>query len=155
MDDSVTMALQFIRLRANELCLWLKTPGMQPFLRDRSRDVIIRMIPLEFLRQGASCSVAILLALLRIYLGCRIKPKVAVTGVVTLSGKILGVGEIVAKVRKALEYGAELVVVPKCETEKVKKGILEVEVSNKVRFVDNVVDFLHYTIEGKLLSLNY
>ena len=146
------VALDFIRLRANELCVWLKKPGMQPALRDRSSDVVIRLIPLEFLRHGASSGVAILLSLLKFYMGCRIKPNVAVTGVVSLVGWVLPIGKFVVKARAAFKYGAELVVAPAVNESEAKAGLTSEELS-KVRFVSHVAELLQYTIEGEVYQV--
>lgn len=45
------------------------------------------------------------LALLCVYTGCRLKPKVVATGVLPLSGVIDGVGAVVAQVKEGRSKG--------------------------------------------------
>ena len=148
--DGADTAIDFIRLRARELCSWLNKPGMESVLLDQSRDVIIRMIPLEFLREGSSSSTAILLAMLTLYLGCRIKPKVAVTCILCTTGYILGVGSVVVKIRAALAYGASVVVVPAANRSEVEEALTSKQRA-KVRFAFDAVGLLQHAVEGKLI----
>ena len=124
---------------------------MQPFVRDRSRDIIIRMIPLQLLRHGASCGAAILLALLKLFFGCVIKPNIAITGVVGLIGYVLPVAKFVAKARAALEYGAVLVVIPSANEQEARNKLTPQELS-QVRFISHVVELLAYAVDGKFIG---
>ena len=146
--DSTEIALDFIRLRATELCTWLGTPGMQPALRDQSRDVTVRMLPTPFLRRQPSCGAAILLSLLKLHLGCRIKDKVATTGIITLTGYVMKIGGVIVKVRAALKHGAEIVIVPGANYQEAKEHLTADELS-KVRSAVHVVQLLEHAIEGK------
>ena len=149
--DSAYTALNFIRLRARELCLWMKTPGLQPLLRDPSRDIMICMMPVNVRRDGASVGVGILLALMKLYMGCIIKPNTAMTGSVSLTGDVLGISGVVAKIRGALEYGAVRVMVPSDNAAEAK-GSLKAKELEKVIFVSNVLEVFHHAIEGKIIS---
>lgn len=101
------MALGFIRARAWEICEALRPclPCHVKHLRVeeelRARlcwDVMMYIEPIRFFRKGPSASVAILLALIRLYTEVRLIPRVVTSGTLMLTGEIGPVGEIVPKV---------------------------------------------------------
>lgn len=134
-----TVAQAFIRLRAFEL---LKILGSSingyyhvQKLREQSDDIILMSLPVNYVRRGASGSVAYFLAILQhklrdIVPGFRLRCGIAVTGVMTTSGVILPVADIAIKVVRALKEGASLVLVPCLNEGEVKEAIEE---ANKLR----------------------
>lgn len=133
-------------------------------------------------RRSRAPSLGMFMALLTLYLeekGLRIRAKLAVTGVLSLRGFVLAVGDIVSKVRGALDQGMELVLVPRGNRADVEKAVEKVvvegeetkedsaeerrqeivksgkltdeEYASKVRIVADLVDVLEYGIEGKAL----
>ena len=148
--DGVTTALALLRLRCRELCRWLKQSDKLDDIRSRSKDIAVFMIPHLLLRSGSSASVAVLLALLRLFVGCRLKENVAVTGCLSLNGKVLGVGCTVDKIKAALDYmkdGAGVVLVPR-QNEEVILEHFRTQTA-KVIFVDTIVDVLEHAVEGE------
>ena len=146
--DSAFVAANLLRIHAKELCSWLQKPGIQAVLRDRSCNVRVHMIPIQFLRSGGSCGAAIFLSLLKLYLGCQVKPNTAVTGTVSLTGHILQVGGVIPKIRAAISYGAERVIIPSRCSEEAKQKLTPVEL-DKVWFARDVVDVMEHALEGK------
>ena len=122
---------------------------MQSTLRDQARDIYIHLLPTECLRQGCSAGAAIFLALLKLLLGCRIKPNVVVTGMISLSGYMVAVGGIETKVEDAVKYGADIVVIPTANRQDIAKSSLSPETKAKIRYAVSVVDLLAMTVEGK------
>ena len=152
--DAVTTALALLRLRGRELSRRLKQPHKLDDTRSRSKDTVVTMVPQELLRWGCSSSVAVLLALLRVFFSCRLKENVAVTGCLSLNGKILPVGSVVEKIKAALEYindKAGVVLVPKQNKSEVREHFGHTP--DKVMFVDTIVDVLEHAVEGKRCEL--
>ena len=148
--DAVTTALALLRLRGRELSRWLKQSHKLDDIRSRSKDIVVTMVAQELLRWGSSSSAAVLLALLRLFFRCRLKENVAVTGCLSLNGKILPVGFVVEKIKAALDYISDkpgAVLVPKQNESEVRKhfGLKP----DKVIFVDTIVDVLEHAVEGK------
>lgn len=90
------------------------------------------------------------LALLRAYTGCRLKPRVVCTGVITLSGMVVAVGDIVAKVKGVLKKkGIDLVLVPTQNEGELALHITSEEDKKRVKYVGNFVELLQHAVEGK------
>lgn len=126
------VALSLLRARARELRTVLGLGGrvLLKDITDLDRDVSVFMIPTFFLCNGASSSLAVFLALVKLYFkpyGIRLRSKMAVTGVLSLSGLVLRVGNVVAKIKGALKYGAELVIVPSMNRSEIDTLLKEVE----------------------------
>lgn len=107
-SEGVTIATSYLRSHGTELCNTLQPsiPGtaevidIHDHLEDSLRhDVMLRLLPAETIRVGPSASVAFFLALLRLHLKVRLVPKVATSGVLTMSGLIGAIGGVVTKVR--------------------------------------------------------
>ena len=146
-NDGIVTPLAFLRLRARELCRWLKVSGKRKGIRSRSKDIMVSMVPQGILREGSSGSVAILLALLRLFLDCKLKARVAVTGSLSLNGQIYRVESIVDKVRAALDYDAAVILVPRENEDEVREHFRCKPAS--VVFVDTMVDVLRHAMEGE------
>ena len=149
--DEAKIALAFLRLRAVELCIWLHGALKKEYLdviQDHSKDVIVMLVPGYFVRTGASASVSIFLALLKLFFGCELKEKVAVTGVLSLSGYILTVDYVAEKAKGALDQGAQLVVAPSGNRKNASEraSFLDWE---KVKFVRTIVEVLELTVKGE------
>lgn len=130
--DEALVSLFLLRARALEIrtVLGFGAEVNLDSIRDQSRDVSIYMIPTFFLRSGASSSLSVFLALVKLYFkphGIRLRPNIAVTGVLSLSGYILRVADVIAKIKGALRYGAELVIVPSCSEGTIEGLLKEVE----------------------------
>ena len=149
--DEAKAVLAFLRLRAVELCTWLvgkaRTEYLDP-IRDHRKDVVVMITPGQFLKQGPSCSVAIFLALLKLFFGCEIKKGVAVTGVLSFSGYILRVSDVADKANGLLQQGIDLVVAPHGNRNDAVEYASALD-WGKVRFVKTVVDVLELTVEGE------
>lgn len=174
------VAEALLRLRAYEIQTWLKFSTVVECCRDKNQDVVLCVLPKESQRTGASSSLAMFLAILKLYLknvGLRIRAKMAVTGVLSLRGRVLRVTNIVAKVRGALDGDCDLVLVPMANQQELKNAVVKVteeggetkgqdeeerrkkiissgkltdeEWANKVRMVDDVVDVFEHGIEGR------
>lgn len=108
--DSARTVSAFLRARFTEICgalrAWKK--NADPTV-DRcahlffDRDLEVSCEPSHVMRKGPSAGITLFLALLRQYLGVRVKEKLAATGAMTLSEEIGMVGDIEVKVRRGKE----------------------------------------------------
>lgn len=105
MQESAKAALSYIRSRSREL----------NFDRDfyQRSDIHIHVPSGAIKKDGPSAGIAIATSLASVLSGREVKKEVALTGEVTLSGKVLEVGGIKEKVLAAHRAGAEIVVLPK------------------------------------------
>jgi len=147
--DSVVILLSCIRTLAKELSDWVRAPPTTTeAVWDRSKDVVVTMLPLEFMREGTSAGVPVFLALMKLFYGCRLKAGVAAIGVVSLCGYVLSVGSVVEKIKAALDFGAKLVLVPLSDMNDVAQGLTAARLL-EVSFVDNVEEVLSCAIASQ------
>ena len=141
-------ALVMLRHRAIQACSWGGKPrqGLHHSLRSK-RDVFLKLMPSLEVRTGRSCGVPMVLALLRLYLGCRLKPKVVTMGPISLSGKVGPISGLQAKVEAAVKFGAELVVVPQHQEEEAR-NLFDDDTLDKMRFVSDITEVFELSVEG-------
>lgn len=104
MKESALAARTLVRTRAEEL-------GIDPE-RLRSTDVHLHIPAGAVPKDGPSAGVAITTALVSLYTGRRVKHTVAMTGEVSLRGRVLPVGGVKEKVLAALASGIKTVLLP-------------------------------------------
>ena len=84
-------------------------------------------------KDGPSAGLALAAALLSTLTGTRLRPRVALTGEITLSGRILRVGGLKEKCLAAVRVGVSTVVLP--ETNRATVRELPDELTGKLHFV--------------------
>lgn len=124
MQESAKAALSYIRGRSKEL----------KFNRGfyRNSDIHIHVPSGAIPKDGPSAGIAIAAALASVLTKRKVKKEVALTGEVTLSGKVLEVGGIKEKVLAAHRGGVEIIVLPK-DNEKNLYDIPE-DIRKKMKF---------------------
>jgi ATP-dependent Lon protease len=99
-------------------------------------------------KDGPSAGIAMVTSLASLFTGRRAAPRVAMTGEITLRGKILPVGGIKEKVLAAKRAGIERVVLPepnRQDVEEIPASLLE---GLELQFVATIADALRYTLEA-------
>ncbi len=101
-------------------------------------------------KDGPSAGVTMATALASLLSGRKVKPRLAMTGEITLRGKVLPVGGIKEKILAARRAGVETVIVPKDNRKDVIEEVPEdVRSEMKIEYVDTVAQTLNLALEHK------
>jgi len=125
MKESATAALSFIRANAAALNV------TEDFFE--KNDVHIHVPAGAIPKDGPSAGVTMTTALYSALSGKSVKPGIAMTGEVTLTGRVLPIGGLKEKALAALRAGITTVIIP----EQNKKDLVEIpkELRDKIKFV--------------------
>src|SRR2546425_6114638 len=143
MKESVQAALSWVRSHASEL-------GIRPDFWDIS-DIHVHIPAGAIPKDGPSAGVTMVTALASLMSSRAIKPRLAMTGEVTLSGRVLAVGGIKEKVLAARRAGVTTVILPRRN----EKNLLEdvpklLRESMTFHLVDSVEEVLDLALEDAL-----
>ncbi len=129
MQESVSAALSYVRSRATSF-------GIKPTLFEK-RDIHVHVPEGATPKDGPSAGVAMATSIVSILTGIPVRRDIAMTGEITLRGRVLPIGGLKEKLLAALRAGITTVFIPK-ENEKdladipdnVKKNLTLIPVSN-------------------------
>lgn len=138
MKESAQAALSFIRSNAGNLGI------PEDFYLDH--DVHVHVPQGGIPKDGPSAGITILVALISLLKGVPVRPGVAMTGEITLSGELLPVGGIKEKILAALRYGITDVVIPKKNTSELAEIPAEQLASVNVILASDVQEALEYLL---------
>lgn len=142
MQESAKIALSFARNKARLL------PLRSDFFS--SVDVHIHVPEGAIPKDGPSAGVAITTALVSAFFDIPVRRDVAMTGEVTLRGKVLPVGGINEKSVAALRAGVKKLLFPKGNEKNLRELPEEVKKHMKIVIVDSMNDVLANTLSKKL-----
>jgi ATP-dependent Lon protease len=137
MQESMTAALTWVRANAERY-------GIDPDFF-RKQDIHIHVPSGAVPKDGPSAGVAMVIALVSMLSGRPVRPRVAMTGEISLSGVVLPVGGIKEKVLGAKRAGIREVILPAENEPNVKEDLQEhilegIEI-HFVRTVDQAIEF--------------
>jgi ATP-dependent Lon protease len=145
MQESAQAALSYIRSRAKELGL------KDSFYSDQ--DIHVHIPEGAIPKDGPSAGITMAVALISALTKSAIRPRVAMTGEVTLRGRVLGVGGLKEKLLAASRYGFETVMVPKENEPDIKEFEKELDKNLEIIYVDNMDEVLmHAFVKSPLIK---
>jgi ATP-dependent Lon protease len=105
MQESVQAAAAYVRSRAT-------TFGLKPPLFDK-RDIHVHVPEGATPKDGPSAGVAMITGIVSVLTGIAVRKDVAITGEITLRGRVLPIGGLKEKLLAALHAGIKTVLIPK------------------------------------------
>jgi ATP-dependent Lon protease len=134
MQESAQAALSYVRSRTAELKL--------PAEFFEHNDIHLHIPGGAQPKDGPSAGITIATALVSLLSGRTVRPEVAMTGEITLSGKVLPIGGVKEKVLAAHRAGLKVVILPRRNERDMDEVPEEVRKDLKVVLVDNVDEVL-------------
>jgi len=147
MRESVQAAESYVKARAQVF-------GIKPSLLDK-RDIHVHVPEGATPKDGPSAGVAMVTSIVSVLTGISVHKDVAMTGEITLRGRVLPIGGLKEKLLAALRGGLNTVLIPK-ENEKdlteipdnVKKGL-------KIIFINTVDEVLKFALTQPLTPIEW
>jgi ATP-dependent Lon protease len=93
-------------------------------------------------KEGPSAGIAVATALLSALVQAPVRPKVALTGEITLTGQVLPVGGLKEKLLAALREGVQTVILPKQVGPEVEELPVELKKGLEIAYVENFTDVI-------------
>jgi len=141
MKESVQAALSWVRSHADEL-------GLAPEFWETS-DIHVHVPAGAIPKDGPSAGVTMTTALVSLLTGRRVRSGLAMTGEVSLAGRVLPVGGIKEKVLAAHRAGIRTVLLPKRNAKNLVEDVpLKVREEMTIHLVDSVPDVLRLALEA-------
>ena len=106
------------------------------------KDIHIHVPSGAIPKEGPSAGIALVTALVSVFAKKKVRGNIALTGEVTLSGKVLEIGGVREKCLSAYRYGIENMILPTCNKKSLEKVPTEVTKAINFNFVDNIEDVL-------------
>ena len=146
MKESITAALGYIKSNSVEF-------GVNPKVFDKI-DIHLHVPEGAIPKDGPSAGITIFTSLISSLTEIKIKRDVAMTGEITLKGRVLPIGGLKEKLLAAIRYGIKTVIIPK-DNEKdlieIQKDIQNKLTIKKVEFAREVLDI---ALDGKISKIN-
>jgi ATP-dependent Lon protease len=140
MKESAQAALSWVRSHANEL-------GISASFWDTA-DLHVHVPAGAIPKDGPSAGITLTTALVSLLTGRRVRPGLAMTGEVSLSGRVLPVGGIKEKVLAAHRAGVRTVILPRRNEKNLLEDVpREVREVMTVHLVDAVPDVVRLALE--------
>jgi ATP-dependent Lon protease len=139
MKESAATAVSYVRSRADRLHLdpeWLK-----------SIDLHLHVPKARASRDAAGAGVTMFAAVASLLLNVPTKPDVAITGELTLRGRILPIGDVKAKIMAAHRAGIKVILLPEGNRRDLEEVPQEVLHDLEVHFVQRVDEVLPLTLD--------
>ncbi len=140
MSESARAALSYVRSKAKQL-------GLEPEFFNKS-DFHMHIPAGATPKDGPSAGVTMATALVSLISGRKVKPKVGMTGEITLRGQVLPIGGVKEKVLAAHRNGLRTIILPKRNEQDLEDVPEEIKKDMKFIFVDTVDDVIKSALEA-------
>lgn len=134
MKESVAAAAQFIRTHAKDV-------GLPNDWQDNF-DIAVLATMMGVPKEGPSAGITIVTGIVSALTGRAVRNDVAMTGEITIMGKVLGIGGVLPKLQAAIDAGCKQVIVPKENERDVQMTPDFVRNRIQVRFVTTIEEVL-------------
>ena len=105
MKESVAAAAQFIKTHASDV-------GLPNDWQDNF-DIAVLATMMGIPKEGPSAGITIVTGIVSALTGRAVRNEVAMTGEITIMGKVLGIGGVLPKLQAAIDAGCKVVIMPK------------------------------------------
>ncbi len=139
MQESASIALSFVRANADRL--GIKAEALQ------GRRIHVHFPSGAVPKDGPSAGITMTTALVSLLTGRAVRPIVAMTGEITLQGKILPIGGVKQKLLAAHRAGVKIVVVPKRNEVDLDDLPADIRSRLEIHALDDVIDVLELALE--------
>lgn len=139
MKESAQAALSYIRANADRL-------GIQPDFYEKF-DIHIHVPEGAVPKEGPSAGITMFVALVSVLKGKPARKDVAMTGEITLRGRVLPVGGIKEKVLGAYRANIKTIILPKANEMDVEEIPEKVRRDIKIHFIENIEEALSIALE--------
>ena len=144
MKESAGAALSYTRSRAEAL-------GLDPAFV-RTCDLHVHIPDGATPKDGPSAGIAIASALISALTRVPVRASVAMTGEITLRGRVLPIGGLKEKCVAAVRAAKELVLIPHGNAREVEELPVEVRQSLTIRPVKSMDEVLEFALSGRIAS---
>lgn len=134
MQESAQAAISYIRSRADRL-------GLKPSF-NTTKDIHIHIPDGATPKDGPSAGITMCTALISGLTQSPVDPSVAMTGELTLHGKVLPVGGLKAKILAARQHGIKTVIVPQENKPEIDELLPEIGTGIELQFVNTMDEVL-------------
>ena len=138
MQESAQAALSYIKANATRLKI-----SQAMF---NSKDIHIHLPEGATPKDGPSAGISMCTALVSVLTGIPVKPNIAMTGEITLRGRVLGVGGLKEKILAAQQYHMTDVILPKSNENDIKEFADDIE-NVTLFFADHMDNVLEKALE--------
>ena len=139
MKESCITALSMLKSRADKYGI-----SMETFTKN---DFHIHFPEGATPKDGPSAGITISTALISALTGTKVRGDVAMTGEVTLRGKVLPIGGLKEKSLAALRYGVKTLIIPKDNASNIQDIPQEVKDAIKIHLVENIDEVFDIALE--------
>ena len=134
MKESVAAAAQFIKTHAKDVGL--------PNDWQENSDIAVLATMMGIPKEGPSAGVTIVTGIVSALTGRPVRNEIAMTGEITIMGKVLGIGGVLPKLQAAIDAGCKEVIMPKENERDVEMTPEYVRTKINVRFVTSINEVL-------------
>lgn len=147
MQESVQAAASYVKSKAPQF-------GIQPPLFDK-RDIHIHVPEGATPKDGPSAGVAMCTSIVSVLTGIPVRRDVAMTGEITLRGRILPIGGLKEKLLAALRGGIKVVIIPKDNQKDLTEIPMNIKRGLKIIPVTKVEEVLSIALKEPLQPINW
>jgi ATP-dependent Lon protease len=113
----------------------------------KKKDVLVHFPEGGVPKDGPSAGITMTLAIISALTGAKVRGNIAMTGEITLRGRILAIGGLKEKTMAALRAGADTVIIPKENEPDLAE--IDQEVRSRLKFItaEHIDDVLHTALD--------